>query len=102
MFWLFFSLVCLFDVLGITLGKYYSLTQNNWHLAGAAVSFTFVGLFFALSLNYKGIALANIIWAGFATILITSTGYFFFKEAISPLQLTGIVTIVVGLLLVNY
>jgi multidrug transporter EmrE-like cation transporter len=102
MFWLFFSLVCLFDVLGITLGKHYSLTQNNWYLAGAAASFTMVGLFFALSLNYKGIALANIIWAGFATILITSMGYFFFKETITSLQLSGIVVILLGLVLVNY
>lgn len=102
MFWLYFSLVCLFDVLGIGFGKYYSLTQNNSYLVGAALSFTLVGLFFALSLNYKGIALANIIWAGAATILITSAGYFIFKEAITPLQLMGIVIILLGLILVNY
>jgi len=102
MFWLYFSLVCLFDVLGIGLGKYYSLTQNNWYLVGAAMSFTLVGLFFALSLNYKGIALANIIWSGFATILITTTGYFIFKETITPLQMSGITMIVLELVLVNY
>lgn len=102
MFWLYFSLVCLFDVLGIGFGKYYSLTQNNWYLAGAALSFTLVGLFFALSLNYKGIALANIIWSGTATILITAAGYFFFKEAIMPLQFVGIAIILLGLILIHY
>lgn len=101
MFWLYFSLVCFFDLLGITLGKLNSIYHQSWMIIGAIISFTFVGLFFSLSLEYKGIALANMIWVGVSAILITIAGYYIFKETISSLQLVGIGVILIGVFLIN-
>lgn len=100
-FWIYLVLVLITDALAIILSKYYSLSQNKWYLVFAVLAFAFTGLFFCLSLNYKGMALANILWSAFASLLISFIGVTFFKEELATVQLVGIGVIVVGLALVN-
>lgn len=96
------SLVYVFDVLGVSSAKLYSKSQNIWFIIGAAVFFALTGVFFALSLNYKSMAIGNILWVSLAAIFITAVGYFVFKEQITTTQFIGIGIIFIGLLFVNH
>ncbi len=90
------------DTCAIVSSKYYSLTHNKIYIGLSALSLALTGVFFALALNFKGMALTNILWAAWTTIVISSIGVYFFKEEITILQIIGIGVILLGLILVNY
>jgi len=101
MFPISFTLLIVFDLVAMTSGKLYANTHNPWWLASAVFNFALVGLFFAWVTTYKGLAITNILWAAASTIFATAAGYWYFKEAITPLQLIGVGVILIGLVLVN-
>ena len=100
-FWLFFIFVYIFDIAAMISAKLYSSSQNLWYLLGCVGGFALTGLFFGLALNYKGVAIANMLWVGIAAILMTFIGYFIFKEQISTIQFLGLGFVFIGLILVN-
>lgn len=100
-FWLYLGLTLLTDAISIVFGKYYSLTHNKIYLALCVLGFAVTGLFFGLSLNYKGIALANMLWSAFAAILIATIGVLAFKEQISNIQFVGMAVTLLGVALIN-
>lgn len=100
-FWLLMSAVAVLDVLGISLGKAYTLSQKPWLFVGAVISYTFMGALLVMTLHYKGLAIANILWASFTVIAATMIAYFYFKESITPVQFIGIGLTLIGILLVN-
>jgi small multidrug resistance pump len=102
MFWFYFSFVYLFDILGVTAAKWYSLHGTPWYLVLCMASFAMTGLFFSLAVKESNqMAIANILWVSVAALLITAIGYFFFKEDLSTMQLAGVGVIFLGLLLIN-
>ena len=60
------------------------------------------GLFYSLALDYEGSAITNIIWIALSAILVTTMGYFIFKEHITGLQFMGILIVLIGVILINY
>lgn len=101
MFFVFVAFVALLDVAAIVCAKYWQITKQPMFLALTIGSFALAGFFFARSLRYEGMAITNIIWMALSTLLVTSVGYFFFKEIITTLQFVGIVTVVIGMVLIN-
>ena len=89
------------DLLGIVAAKFFSLNKNPILLAATTLCFAGAGYFFAKSLQYQGAAITNILWIAISVLLVTAVGYFLFKQRITPVQFTGIVLILVGLILIN-
>jgi len=100
-FYLYIILALICDVSAIVSSKFYSLTHNSLYLVGSIIGLGLTGFFFCKSLNYEGVAIANITWSALSAILITLIGYFYFKENLSLLQGIGMGIIVIGLILVN-
>jgi len=94
-------LINLMDLIAIISAKYYNITKHPLFLLITVLFFGGAGYFFAKSLKFEGMAIANILWIAISVILISIVGYFFFKEEITPIQIAGILTITVGLVLVN-
>jgi len=94
-------LTALLDLAGTITAKFWSSGKNPWLLLATFLLFGGAGFFFARSLRYEGMAIANIMWISLSVILISIIGYFAFKENIAPLQLAGIAVIIAGLVLVN-
>ena len=90
-----------FDIASVVSARFWVAHKNPLLLAMAVVFFAATGFFFAYSMQFKGLAIANTVWAALSTVLITLIGYFLFKEEIAAVQFAGIAVIVVGLILVN-
>jgi multidrug transporter EmrE-like cation transporter len=99
--WIYIGLVVSFDLIANVAAKYWSLTGKDWLLGIVILAFGFVGYFYAQTLKYEGIAIANMLWVSFATLGISALGYFWFKEDINTFQWIGICFIGIGLMLVN-
>lgn len=101
LFLVYVGTVALLDAVAIISAKQWQVTKQWPFLAITVIAFGCAGFFFARSLQYEGMAITNIIWMALSTLLITSVGYFFFRETITVLQFIGIATIIAGLVLVN-
>ncbi|MCK9186138.1 SMR family transporter [Candidatus Gracilibacteria bacterium] len=101
-FYLLIAAINALDLAAVISAKFWSINKNPIFLALTILCFGGAGLFFALSLKYEGMAVANILWIAISVILITFVGYFFFKENISIIQFLGIALIMTGLVLVNW
>jgi multidrug transporter EmrE-like cation transporter len=66
------SLVAVFDVIGSMIAKMWMLKSNPIYLIGTFICFGIAGLFFANSLKFEGVGIANIIWT-ILSIIIVST-----------------------------
>lgn len=93
--------VALFDLIAEYAGKMWVLEGKSIYLWLTCAGFGAAGFFFALSLKYEGVAIANILWIALTIILVTLMGYFVFKEHLSPINILGMAVIVLGIILVN-
>jgi drug/metabolite transporter (DMT)-like permease len=102
MFWLFMILTLLFDLGGIVAGRYAAERKQPVFFYVCIASFVLVGLFVALMMQYRGVALVTIIWAGLAPVLALLAGYYLFGESLSFRQLAGTALIFVGVAMVEW
>jgi multidrug transporter EmrE-like cation transporter len=86
---------------GIISAKLWNINKNPIFLVTICLLFAGAGYMFAKSLKYEGIGITNAIWTSVSAILVVVTGYFLFKENITPIQIAGILVISVGLVLIN-
>lgn len=100
-FYLLIAAINTLDLAAIISAKLWSINKNPIFLIITVLGFAGAGFFFALSLKYEGMAIANILWIVLSVILVTFVGYFFFKETIGVLQFIGIALIMTGLVLIN-
>ena len=100
-FYALIAIVSLFDLMAEYAGKTWVLGGRSVYLALTGLTFGIAGLFFAWSLKYQGLAIANIIWTALTAILVTLMGYFVFKEHLSAINIVGMGVILVGIILVN-
>lgn len=94
-------LLILLDAAGLACAKQWYLTQNKFYILAGMLAFAFIPLIFAFTTKYASSGVANATWAGFSAIVITVTGILIFKENISTWQIVGILTIVLGLFLME-
>lgn len=93
--------ITLFDIAGVLCAKFYSINKHPLLLFATVIFFGCAGFLFAKSLKYEGMAITNVLWIALSIIAITILGYFIFKENITPIQLTGVGVIMIGLILIN-
>lgn len=93
--------ISIFDLVAVYFAKFYSINKNPWFLILTCGFFTIAALFFVRSLQYEGLAIVNILWTSISVILVTISGYFIFKEHITPLQFLGIALTIIGLVLIE-
>ncbi len=100
-FYLLIVTIALLDVFAEYTGKLWILRSKPIYLALTVLGFGAAGYFFALSLRYEGVAIANILWIALTIILVTLMGHFVFKEHLSAINIVGMAVIVFGIILVN-
>jgi small multidrug resistance pump len=99
--WLFLGSAIILVVAGTACMK---LAEGFWRLIPSILIFFFYGLsFVALSIALKGIeiSVAYAVWSGTGVVLISSVGFFYFKESITLFKLTCISLIVIGVVGLN-
>ncbi|MFH0837803.1 MAG: EamA family transporter [Patescibacteria group bacterium] len=100
-FYLLIVIIALLDLFAEYIGKLWVLGGRSVYLWLTVLGFGAAGLFFAQSLKYEGVAIANILWIALTAILVTLMGYFVFKEQLSTTNLIGIGVVIVGVILIN-
>jgi small multidrug resistance pump len=76
--------------------------QNKLYTVVAVITYALSFVFLTLSLKSLPAGIANAIWAGASTVLVTALGIFIFKERLSTVQMVSIVFIVLGLVGLNW
>lgn len=94
-------ILIILDISGLAAAKQFQISHNKFFLAAGMICFAFIPLVFSFATKYASSGVANAIWAGISTILITASGYLIFKEIVSTWQIIGILTIAVGLFLME-
>ena len=102
MFWIYLVVTLLFDLLSMTFARKYVLTDEKHFFVLALFGFLMVGLFMVQMLRFEGIAVANAIWGGFVVLATLLIGIFYFREQISLLQIIGVLTVVLGIVLIEW
>jgi multidrug transporter EmrE-like cation transporter len=102
MFWLFMVLTLLFDLAGIVAGRYAAERKQPVFFYICIISFSLVGFFVALMMQYRGVAIVTIVWAGLAPVLALLAGYFLFHEHLNSWQLVGTGLIFLGVTMVEW
>lgn len=100
-FYIYVSLIAIFDLMGSMLAKMWAMKENPLYLIGTIFCFGIAGFFFAKSLKFEGLAVANIIWIVLSIVIVSIASYFFFHENLSRVQILGILTVLIGVVLVN-
>jgi small multidrug resistance pump len=95
--YLFLILTILFETAAIIFMKLSAGFQNrSWALA-AFITYLLSFIFLTLSLKQMPAGIANALWAGTSTILVTVSGIFIFKEQLNMAQVIFLLLIVIGL-----
>ena len=76
--------------------------QNKLYTVVAVITYALSFVFLTLSLKSLPAGIANAIWAGASTVLVTVLGLFIFKERLSTVQIVSMVLIVLGLVGLNW
>jgi len=100
-FYLLIVIIALIDLFAEYIGKQWIITGTPMYLWLTVLGFGGAGFFFAHSLKYEGVAIANILWIALTAILVTLMGYFVFKEQLSITNLIGIGVVIIGVILIN-
>lgn len=101
MFYLLIFGAGLFDALSSIILRLWIDDRKIYLLVAGVLGFAIMGVFFALSMQYKGLALANIICVGLATVLLAAIAMTSFKEHLGIIQIVGIIVVLVGVVLIG-
>jgi multidrug transporter EmrE-like cation transporter len=102
MFWLFMVLTLAFDLGGIVAGRYAAERKQPAFFYACIVAFTLVGVSVGLMMQFRGVAIATIVWAGLAPALALLAGYYLFGEQLGIWQLVGTALIIAGVAMVEW
>lgn len=95
------TLVIICDLAGAIFAKLWYTQGHPFFLVATLAAFALTGYFFALSVRFERVGIANALWTSLSTIVVAIIGYIFFKENISLNQVIGIVVIAAGLFVMN-
>ncbi|MCW3116937.1 MAG: hypothetical protein JWM28_1019 [Chitinophagaceae bacterium] len=76
--------------------------QNKLPAAIAITAYVLSFIFLTFALKYLPVGLANAVWAGASTVLVTILGIYIFKEQLSAVQFIFLSLIVIGLIGLNF
>jgi multidrug transporter EmrE-like cation transporter len=89
------------DTIGDIIMKKWVVDKNIWIFVAGMFTYL-IGLgFLAYSYNYKNIAVASVIFVILNIIMLSITSWFYFKETLSPLQITGITVGIIAIIILE-
>jgi len=101
MAWVFIFVTAIFDVISSIFIKEWTIHGKPLNLVLGIILLVFAGVSFAFSMKYLGLAIANVLWNAFSTILLAAIAILFFHEKLTAIQMAGILVIVFGVVLVG-
>jgi small multidrug resistance pump len=100
--WSLLATAILFEVAGTTHMK---LSQGLTNLKATIIMFSCYAVAFSLNsmaVRRLDLSVTYAIWSGVGTALTAVIGFMYFKEAITPLRVTGILLIIAGVLALHW
>ena len=76
--------------------------HNKFYTAAAIVTYALSFVFLTLTLKSLPAGVANALWAGASTVLVTVLGMLIFKERLTTVQIVSMLFIVAGLMGLNW
>jgi small multidrug resistance pump len=76
--------------------------HNKFYTVVAVITYGLSFVFLTLTLKYLPAGIANALWAGASTVLVTGIGIFVFKERLNMIQVLSILAIIIGLVGLNW
>ena len=76
--------------------------QNGFYTVAAIVTYALSFVFLTLTLKSLPAGVANALWAGASTVLVTLLGILIFKERLTTVQTVSMLFIVAGLMGLNW
>ena len=90
MFWFFLSLAILTDFLLLFFAKKFYLTGEKLFFILTILFSSTLGIIFCKLLEFRNLAIANILWTALSIIFGVLTGILFFSEKITIIQMIEI------------
>ena len=76
--------------------------QNKFYTVAAILTYALSFVFLTLTLKSLPAGVANALWAGASTVLVTLLGILIFKERLTTVQTVSMLLIVAGLMGLNW
>jgi len=76
--------------------------QNRFYTVAAIVTYALSFVFLTFTLKSLPAGVANAVWAGASTVLVTLLGILIFKERLTTVQTVSLLLIVAGLMGLNW
>lgn len=99
---LFLILTIVSETVAVVCMKLSNGFEAKFYTACAIISYGLSFVFLTLALKYLPAGIANAIWAGASTILVTLLGMLIFKEALTTIQVISMLLITIGLVGLNF
>lgn len=100
-YWLLLGLAIVAEITGTLSMKWASISDNHtgFILMLVMIALSYISLSFAVKKIALGVAYA--LWEGIGILLITLFSVLLFDEPLSPMKLAGLVTLVLGIVLIK-
>ena len=102
MFWVYISLAIISDIFGIGFAKKFAITNDYTFLIISIIFSMLVGLFFAFSLRFNPLAVANTVLVVLGLLYGIILGVSYFHEKLAPVQWIGIAVCIIGVILIQW
>jgi len=99
--WFFILATAGADVISSILIKEWTLHGKLYDLVLGICMLCISGVTFAFSMKYFGLAVSNVLWNSFSTVFLAVVAVLIFHEKLTPIQMVGILVIVIGVALVG-
>ncbi|MFA6548288.1 MAG: SMR family transporter [Candidatus Magasanikbacteria bacterium] len=99
-FW-YIVVLSVIDVAAITLAKQWQVSNQWYWLVASMFLFCLMPIVFARSTTFAPSSIVNAVWVATSSILITITGYLIFKEHLNTNQMTGLLVVIIGLIIIE-
>jgi len=102
MFWFWLSLGILIDFIYLFCARKFAGGDGKVWFATMMVFSVFFGIIFCKTLQFRGLAIANILWAALSIVFGAVAGIFIFSEKITAVQFGGIFLVLVGIAFLEF
>lgn len=100
-YWMLLAMAIVAEIIGTLSMKWSSVSDNNTGYIFMLVMITLSYILLSFSVKRIALGVAYAMWEGIGILFITLFSVLLFDESISPLKITGLTTLVVGIALIK-
>lgn len=89
------------ETIGVIFLKKYNRTRKIPIFVLGAIFYVIVAALLVYLFNFQKIAIVNSLWNGISIVLITISGYLFFKESLTSNEIIAIILIIIAGFLIS-